>query len=174
MPPARSSWHRKPLIGLVDARQPPQQLRKAHVSRAASGSCFHLSWSPRFVVIIPPPCPRAKVDTHSRCLPSPCSQKHSGQDAGQLLNLPVLRGLRCPGGRGCGLLLVLVSVAVPGAGPSWGRGSQELRLFPSVPPAHQLSHPQWDPRGRWEASYFSSTAHLLPTSRGPFGDYPAL
>lgn len=153
---------------------PHSGLRKARVLHAASGSCFHLSWSPRLVVIIPPPCPLAKGDTHSHYPPSPRSQKHSGQDAGQLLDLPVLRGVRCPGGRGCGLLPVLVSVAVPGAGPSWGRGPQELRLFRSVPPAHQLSHPQWDPRGRWEARYLSSTARLLPTSPGPFGDYPAL
>lgn len=60
----------------------------------------------------PPPLP---VSSHRL--------SEGSEDAGQLLGLPVLGGLRRPTGRGSGLLFLLVSMAGARAGLSRGRGA---------------------------------------------------
>lgn len=101
-------------------------------------------------------------------LPTLRSTGTSAQDAGQLLHLPVLGRLCGPGGRGRGLLPVLVSVAVPGRAVL-GEGLRVLWLAPSVQPRVCTNPPDGGQGGRWGACHLGSTARLLPASRGPLG-----
>lgn len=156
---------------------PCSGLRKGRVLRAASEPRFRLSCSLRRVgLAIIPPDPLAKGDTcsHRPLLRTLRSTWDKGsEDAGRLLNLPVLGGVCCPGGRGFGLLLVLVSVAGTRAWAILGAGLPGAVALTPCPTCPQTLPPPWGPRGR-RGSQSLLEHSLLPTSRGPFGDYPAL
>lgn len=159
---------------------PCSGLRKGRVLCAASEPRFRLSCSLRRVgLAIIPPDPLAKGDTcsHRPLLRTLRSTRDKGsKDAGRLLNLPVLGGVCCPGGRGFGLLLVLVSVAstrawaILGAGLPGAVALTPLSHLPTNSPAPMGT--SWQ-AGKPVTSGAQLAPHLTRALRGlsgPSGD----
>lgn len=125
--------------------------------------------------VIRPPYPVAEGDLRTppaSLLPTLRSTGTSAQDAGQLLHLPVLGRLCGPGGRGRGLLPVLVSVAVPGRAVL-GEGLRVLWLAPSVQP-RVCTNPPDRGRGAGGEPVTSGAQHVCSPPREGLWGRPGL
>lgn len=137
--------------------------------------------------VIPLPHPLAKADpTSASSLLStdlPKLRDRGSEDAGQLLGLPLLRGVRRPGGCGSRLLLLLVSVAGWAGQP--GEGFLGRGLLPSAlpllfsachrRPAPRMGTPWWRRKHIPIFWLLPERSWADPASPGPLGlSYPSV